>query len=97
MQVTVAAGGYLEKLLNQEETSEGVLIRLVAKGEELWMELDKPHRGDEVFKFIGQDVLAVDGRLSKSLDDHTLDVEETDVGPNLVINPRVLLHPLKLH
>lgn len=81
--VTDAARDHLSQLLSRTEHPEGTTVRVVPGQQGLELALDAPREGDATFEHDGEVVLTIDTQLSEMLEDKTLDIEQTDGGPQL--------------
>ena len=91
MHVTEAAAEHFAEILELEGAPKDLLIHIVveegqeAENSDLGMKLDRLGRQDAVFMYGGKAVLAIDEGLAQTLDNHIVDVEETDNESTLVI------------
>ena len=69
--------------LVEDGSSEGVVVRFYLEGETLEVKMDAEKPDDAKFAHEGKTVLVIDRELSKHLDGKTLDVQDTDEGPQL--------------
>lgn len=83
--VTEAACAHLSALL--AEAPDDAVVRLAASDDALSMFLGDKQEGDETFHHGGRVVLAVESELAGLLGDASIDVEETEDGPQLVLAP----------
>ncbi len=84
--LTEAAGGYLNKVLEEAKVPADTAVRLVVESDGLTSALDTPRPGDTAFDHEGRKVLLLDERASQLLAERTLDVQPTDEGPRLGIS-----------
>ena len=84
--VTESATAHLAEILDDADAAEGVAIRFVLDEEGLALTLDGFQEGDYTFSHGERLVLLLDDEASKLLTDQTLDVEDTEDGPELSIH-----------
>jgi Fe-S cluster assembly iron-binding protein IscA len=84
--VTEAAGARLAQLLDQADPPEGAVIRLVL-GTAGKLALQFAHRNpdDTTFEHDSRTVLVYGAQIASMLVDSTLDVQNADAGPKLVL------------
>ena len=83
--VTDAAGTRLARIIDREGRPEEVAVRLTHDGQRIRVTVDGERSGDTPFKYKGRTVLLLDERVSRLLDDETLDVKKTDKGDRLTL------------
>jgi hypothetical protein len=83
--VTESAGVYLTEVLVQANAGEDTAVRFVAQDSKLAPYLDNERPGDATFDHDGRTVLLLDEGIAQTLVNSTLDVKETDTGPQLVL------------
>ncbi len=86
--MTELGGTHLAEMLAEIKTEDDDdrVIRFLLEGSDLSLMLDTERPDDIVLKHDGQAVLVLDQDVSDVLADATLDVNETDEGPELVIS-----------
>lgn len=80
-----AACAFISDLLTSSDAPDDSAVRFVIEENNLSMKLDEEKPGDESFHHEGKTVLVVDAEMSQILDGKTLDVEETEEGPQLTM------------
>ena len=85
LSMTEAAGAHLAGLLERDEAPEDVVARLEQEEGEIALRRGHAHPGDSAFAHEGRTVLVLHDELCKELADHTLDVEDSDEGPQLLL------------
>jgi Fe-S cluster assembly iron-binding protein IscA len=84
--VTDAACGHLAGLLhNAINAPDEAAIRFVVEGHTITPTLDQERPDDTTYEYAGSTVLVLDEHVVALLDDRTLDVQESDDGPQLVL------------
>lgn len=83
--VTEAAGAYLTGILAEANVEDGTAVRFVVQENRLAPYLDNARPQDATFDHDGRTVLVLDEGISQTLANSTLDVKETDTGPQLVL------------
>lgn len=84
--ITEHAKEELNRLLIAKVDWPGALLRLIDRGKgKLGLGIDIQKPGDEVIEHEGKRLLLVESTLASSLEDITLDVDDTPDGPELVI------------
>lgn len=83
--VTDAAGTRLARIIDREGRPEEVAVRLTHDGQRIRVTVDGERSGDTPFKYMGRTVLLLDERVSRLLDDGTLDVKKTGKGDRLTL------------
>ncbi|MEE9275702.1 MAG: hypothetical protein V3V62_10380 [bacterium] len=81
--VTEGALAAMAQKLVEDESPEGAVVRFHLEGETLQVNVDAEKPGDAKFAHEGKTVLVIDGELLKLLEGKTLDVRDTDEGPQL--------------
>jgi hypothetical protein len=86
IKVTERAKKELKKLLAQKVDWSYALLRLVDRGEGiLGLGIDIEMPGDMVVVYKGQKILVIEPSLVKNFERITLDIDDTQDGPNIVI------------
>jgi len=85
LNLTEAAGGYLNKVLEEAQASPDTAVRLAVEGQGIASSLDTARPGDTTYDHEGRKVLLLDATASRVLAERTLDVHPTDEGPRLGI------------
>jgi Fe-S cluster assembly iron-binding protein IscA len=83
--VTEAACGHLAGLLDNANAPDNAAIRFVLEGRTITPTLDEERPDDTTYEYAGSTVLVLDERIVGLLDNRTLDVQDTDDGPQLVL------------
>ena len=84
--ITEHAKEELNRLLIAKVDWPGALLRLIDRGKgKLGLGIDIQKPGDEVIEYESKRLLLVEPTLASSLEDITLDVDDTPDGPELVI------------
>jgi Fe-S cluster assembly iron-binding protein IscA len=84
--VTESAKGLLKEILTAHSDDPEMGVRLVLDPQKkLGLVLGKEEPGDQVVEHQGSKVLLVASDLAPALEEVTLDVEDTDDGPKLVV------------
>ena len=83
--VTEAAKAHLAQLLTETDTSDETAIRFVSEENQLVPTLDYAAPGDTTFAHDGKIVLLLDTGVATVLANSTLDVRDTDNGPQLAL------------
>jgi hypothetical protein len=83
--VTEAAKAHLAQLLTETDTSDATAIRFVSEENRLVPTLDYASPGDTTFAHDGKIVLVLDTGVATVLANSTLDVRDTDNGPQLAL------------
>ena len=81
--VTEAASAHLRRILDEAGQPEDVVARFVREGSKAALRADTVKSGDVTFEHEGQTVLVADEAVSEMLADRTLDVQETEDGPQI--------------
>ena len=81
--VTEVALFELLHMLTEAEAADDVVVRFLIIDKKLEIRLDSERPGDSTFTHEERTVLAIDPELSKTLSDKTLDVQQTEEGPQL--------------
>ena len=84
--VTENAVRHLAELLSNADAAEEEAIRFVREGRTITPKLDCERPGDTTYEHEGNTVLLLDENVFALLGDRTLDVQDTDDGPQLTIN-----------
>ena len=85
LMVTDAAVARLAGILAEAEAPDDIAVRLVLEGRGVSLQFDSPRPDDATFPHEGRTVLMIDEQVSKLLRDRTLDMEDTDDGPQLSV------------
>lgn len=81
--ITEAAGGYLNKWLDEAKAAPDTAVRLAVASKGFTAALDKERPGDLTVDHDGRKVLLLDEQASSALSERTLDVKGTPEGPKL--------------
>ncbi len=85
--VTDRATQKLRTILADATSEPGQALRLVPRtGGHFALAVDEEREGDEVFKAGDEKILLVGSGMAEALDEATIDVQDTEEGPNLVIS-----------
>ncbi len=85
LNVTEAAGDYLNRVLDNANASPDTAVRLTVEQQSLTAALDNERPGDTTFDHEGRKVLLLDELASNALADSKLDVQPTPDGPTLEV------------
>ena len=80
-----AACAFISELLTSSEASDESAVRIAIEENQLSMKLDEEKPGDETFLHEGKTILLVDAEISQVLDGKTLEFEDTEEGPKLMV------------
>jgi Fe-S cluster assembly iron-binding protein IscA len=83
--VTEAAKTHLAQMLADVGAPEDVVIRIIVREGGLVLALDNMGVQDAAFAHEERTVLVLDAQVSQLLDEKTLDIEDTEEGPQLAI------------
>jgi Fe-S cluster assembly iron-binding protein IscA len=83
--VTEAACGHLAGLLYNANASDEAAIRFVFEGNRITPTLDQERPDDTTYEYAGSTVLVLDEHVVALLNNRTLDVQDADDGPQLVL------------
>jgi len=83
--VTERAKGELKKMLSEKVDNPHAVLRLSPIQKGLGLRLDVEMPDDEVVKYENSKILVVEQTLADTLENVTIDVEDTPDGPELVI------------
>ena len=83
LKVTDAACAHLAEMLTA--APDGMVLRFIYEGDDLVLKLDHEQPTDQVFAHLSRTVLALDERVADLLAGKTLDVEDTEDGPQLAL------------
>jgi Fe-S cluster assembly iron-binding protein IscA len=83
--VTEAACGHLAGLLYGANAPDEAVIRFVLEGRTITPTLDQEHPDDTTYEYAGSTVLVLDEHTGALLANRTLDVQDSDDGPQLVL------------
>ncbi|MHC4063873.1 MAG: hypothetical protein ACYSUI_05155 [Planctomycetota bacterium] len=78
--VTAGAGTRLAHIIDRQERLEEVAVPLTHDGRRIAMTTDEERPGDATFEHKGRTVLLLDERVSRLLEDETLDVQQSGRG-----------------
>lgn len=84
LSVTDNASQHLATLL--DEAPENAVVRFVPQEDGLAVQLGNVQQGDTTFEHDDKTVLALDSQVSEALADKTLDVQQTEQGPQLALS-----------
>jgi Fe-S cluster assembly iron-binding protein IscA len=84
--VTDNARAHLTQLIEESNAPEDMAIRFVLDDKQIAPKLDSVHTDDATFDHNGRTVLILDENISQALTSHTLDVQDTDAGPRLMLS-----------
>ncbi len=84
--VTEAASAHLAQMLADAEAPNDVAIRIVVREGGLVLALDSANTEDATFDHEERTVLVLDTEVSELLQEKTLDVQDTEEGPQLAID-----------
>ena len=89
--VTERAKQELKKLLTTSVDWPGARLRLIDRGQgRLGLGIDIEAPGDQVIEYEGAVLLIVEPGLASNLKQITLDVDDTPIGPELVISEEIV-------
>lgn len=83
--VTESACGHLAGLLYSANAPDEAAIRFVVEGNRITPTVDQERPDDTTYEYAGSPVLVLDEHVVALLDNRTLDVQDTDDGPQLVL------------
>lgn len=83
--VTDAAGAHLARLLEQAQVPDDTAVRLLLDASHVVPQIDQARPGDTVFSYAGKTILLLDELTVRSMQDKTLDVQNSDDGPKIVL------------
>lgn len=83
--ITDAASAHLAQMLADAEAPDEVAIRIAVGEGGLVLALDAAHAEDATFDHEDRTVLVLDVEVSQLLEEKTLDVQDTEEGPQLAI------------
>lgn len=84
--LTKAAAGHLISLLDGANAPENVAARIQTDGGGLALTFDQQRPEDDTIKHEGRTVLVLDEQASTLLAAGTLDVKDTEAGPQLILS-----------
>jgi hypothetical protein len=84
--VTDDAARHLAEILHTAEATGDTAIRFVREGRTISPTLDRERPGDVTYAYAGITVLLLDENVVAELADRTLDVQDSDDGPQLILN-----------
>ena len=84
--VTGSASAQFAQMLADTKAPGDAVIRIVVREDGLALGLDTTHPEDAAFDHEDRTVLVLDAEVSQLLEEKTLDVEDTEEGPQLAIN-----------
>lgn len=83
LNITNAAGGYLNRVLDETNATPDTAVRLLVAADGLKATFDTERPGDASLDHDGRKVLLLDEQASQVLAQRTLDVQTTPDGPRL--------------
>jgi hypothetical protein len=83
--VTDAAGAHLASLLERDKVPDDTAVRLLLDESYLVPQMDHARSGDTAFSYEGKIILLMDELTVQSIQDKTLDVQNSDDGPMIVL------------
>lgn len=83
LNMTSAAGGYLNRVLDESNATPDTAVRLLVAADGLRATFDTERPGDSSLNHDGRTVLLLDEQASQVLSERTLDVQATPDGPRL--------------
>jgi hypothetical protein len=83
--VTDAAGAHLARLLEQVKVPDNTAVRLLLDESHIVPQMDHARPGDTAFSYEGKTILLLDELTVQSMQDKTLDVQNSDDGPKIVL------------
>ena len=87
VEVTERAREELKKALDAQSAgpASGLRLALIGPGE-FGLGIDKEQPGDQVVQHEGANVLLVEGALAEQLEGASIDIQESEEGPRLVMS-----------
>lgn len=85
LEITSAAGDYLEAMLKEENAPAGVILRLALDNSDLEFQLDRQRPGDMVLTHGNRPVLLLDEQLAELVEENMLAVEDHEDGDKLAL------------
>lgn len=84
--VTESAKGLLKEILSAQSDDPEICVRLTLKAPgQLGLMLGKEETGDQVIEHEGTKILLVTSELAPVFEEATMDVDNTEDGPKLVV------------
>jgi len=83
--VTEAAREQMAAVLSKAHDADGLAVRIILTGEGFTLGLEARRPEDETFEHEGKIVLVAGKRVLQMLRDKTIDVSNTDHGPELTV------------
>lgn len=83
--VTDAAVRHMAEVLYKSDASDETAIRFVQEGRTIVPRLDQERPGDATYEYAGNTVLLLAEDIVALLENRTLDIEDTEDGPQLTI------------
>lgn len=83
--VTEAASAHMARMLTEAQAPDDAALRIVPADGGLAVRVDSEHEGDATFAHEGKTVLLLDTKMSDSLAERTLDVQDSGEGPRLTL------------
>ena len=84
--VSDTAGAHLAELLTSADAPEDRAVRFVIEKDGLALQLDNERPGDATFQHQERTVLLLDDEVSQLLTEKTLEIQQRDDGPHLVLS-----------
>lgn len=83
--VTDAAVCHMAEVLYKSDAADEMAIRFVQEGRTIVPKLDHARPGDATYEYAGTTVLLLDKNIFALLENRTVDIEDTEEGPQLII------------
>ena len=83
LSVTDAATEHLTAILTEIQATDEQAVRLVCAEDGVSLAVDSAQNGDTTFEHQGKTILVLDEQAAERLGESTLDVEDTEEGPQL--------------
>jgi Fe-S cluster assembly iron-binding protein IscA len=83
--VTAAAGQHILGILQSRSIPTNVAARLNVEFGDLQIRLEETKAGDSLIAYLGRNIILLDPETATSLNDHTIDLVGSPVGPELVL------------
>lgn len=83
--VTESAKKHLQELLEKSDAEDEAVVRFVLQAEGISMGIDQQRQDDQTFEQDGKVVLVMQNEVAQALDGKSLDVEQTETEPKLVL------------
>ena len=84
--ITETAGAYLVQLLDEAQAQDDIAIRLVLDDTNIMPTMDQARPGDTAFSFDGRRILVLDELVMQAMEGKTLDVQDSNDGPKIVLS-----------